>query len=187
MIFGTIQRLALAGKQKKLANKINPVDVTYEASPYAKEMLAGRRQRMNSRMAGADAAGRSLQQNKANVVGTATRNATSGAQMLSVAAAAQGQADSGAARLQQMENSNDQANANALDRALGTNIAEGDKVFNDKMRKFMQERRAKDALMQSSMQNKAAAWDGLDNGIASIAGAAFGGPLGKKVADKIIK
>lgn len=176
MIFGAINGFITAAKQKKLADKINPIDVTREADPYAKEMLAGARLRRNSRMGGAATLERSIAQNQANTMATVQNNATSGAQVLSMAAAGQGQANDSAARLTQMEAADEAQKANELQQAQGVMIQEGDKVYEDRLRKFLQDRRAKDALMQSSLMNKANALGSIDNAIGMVGGAMLGNP-----------
>lgn len=168
MILGSIGRFIVSGRQAKEARGINPVDTTYNESPYAKEKLALARMRMNSRMAGADSMGRTMQQSAANVVGTAQRNASSGNQVLTAAAAAQEMNNQGAAQLQQQEFAADQQNLSNLGNAQDTMVQEGDKVYQDQLRKYMIALQRKTQLQNASRTNLIQGFDSIDDGIASV-------------------
>lgn len=161
-----------AKKQEKLANAINPVDPSYEKdNALATEALASERLGVNSRMAGASAMGRNIKQAQANQNAVIQRNATSGAQALAMGAASEGQAMQSAANLQTSEEQNTQARKQRFNGML---ITQGDKGFNDKVRKYRQDQGAKDALMGASMQNENDVLDGLGSAGASIAGSYLG-------------
>lgn len=171
MMMGTIGRLIVAGKQNREANKINPVDTTYTESPYAQEQLALARLRMNSGMTGADGMRRTVQQNAANVVGTAQRNANSGNQVLAAAAAAQEGANQAAAQQQQMEFGADQQNLSNLTNAQQTMTEEKNKVYQDQLRKYMLALQQKTQLKNASRTNMMDALDSYDDGIVRVAAA----------------
>ena len=175
MIFGTVQRLIVAAKQKKASNAMNPIDVSYEDNAQSKERMGMARMNLNGRMAGAGTMERNIAQNQANTMASVSRNATSGAQALAMAGAAQGQANAAMSNLQTAEAQDYNRKSAQLSGVLSD---EGGRIFGDKLRKYQQERRAKDALMQASMLNTATAFDNLDNGIATLGGAAMGGAKG---------
>lgn len=167
-IGGAVIKGAKAKKQARLANAIKPVDPSYERdNKLAAEGLAGARLDVNSRMAGAGAMSRNIKQAQANQSAIVTRNATSGAQVLAMSAASEGQAMQSAANLQTAEEQNTQGRKQRFNGML---IGQGDKGFNDNIRKYQQDQNAKDRLMGASMQNENDAIDGALSAAGSIAG-----------------
>jgi len=174
----------LAKKQAKLANAIKPVDPSYEQNAKANEAVAGARMEVNARMAGAGQMGRNIKQAQANNNAVVQRNATSGAQALALSAASEGQAMQSAANLQTAEEQNTQVRKQRFNGML---ISQGDKEFNDKVRKFRQDQDAKDRLMGSSIQNQGGILDDLGSAGASIAGSYLGEAAYTKELQKRIK
>lgn len=145
---------AAANKQKKAAAKINPVRVDYQVSPYAKEMYGAANMALNSRMPGAAQAEANIQQGQANAISATQRGATSAAQFLALVNASQGLAGQQYGNMAAMEAQDYQRRLGNLVNAQGTMIGEGDKVYNDKMQKYLEESQTKAMLQQASMQNK---------------------------------
>lgn len=154
---------ATAKAQRKLAEKIKPVRVDYQESPYAKEMYGAAKLGMNGRMAGAAQAEANIQQSQANTLGATQRGATSAAQFLALASAAQQGTNNAYGNLGVAEAQDQQRRLGNLMNAQNTMIGEGDKVYNDKMQKYLEESQTKAALLSSSMQNKF-------NGVSAIGG-----------------
>lgn len=151
--------------QKKKAKKINPKDVTYEESPYAKEQLASARASLNARMPGAAQAERSIYQNQANTLADMGRNATDASQLLALAGGVQGQTNDAFGRLGVSEAQNQQVQRQNLNNALGVMTQEGDKVYSDKLRKYQEAVNAKNALMNAGMTNIS---NGMNNYVEGI-------------------
>lgn len=172
-------------KQKKMAKKINPQDVAYEESPYAKEQLAGARANLNTRMPGAAQAERNIYQNQANTLASMGKNATDSSQLLALAGGVQGQTNDAFGNLGVSEAQNRMVQQQQLNNALGVMTNEGDKVFNDKLRKYQEAYNAKMGLMNAGMTNMANGvnqWgQTIDNAagqIMSIATGGIGGGMG---------
>lgn len=152
-----------AKKQQRAADKIKPVRVDYQVSPYAKEMYSAANMNLNGRMAGAAQAEANIQQGQANAIGATQRGATSAAQFLALANASQGMAGQQYQNLAAQEAQDYQRRLMNLNNAQGVMINEGDKVYNDKMAKYNEESQTKAMLQQSAMQNRF-------NGVSSIGG-----------------
>lgn len=181
MIFGPVNAVLTSLRQHSLAKKINPQDTTYNESPYAKEMLGLARMRMNSQMPGTASMNRQVQQQAANTNATVQRGASSGNQVLQGAFAAQEMANDANTNLLGMQNQYDQQNMGNLEHAQQVMVNEGDKVYQDKVRRFMQDFQTKWALQNASWSNRAQGLNALDSNIASIAGSMLGGgiPIGQ--------
>ena len=145
---------AQAKQQKKAAAKINPVRVDYQVSPYAKEMYGAANMALNGRMAGAAQQEANIQQGQANAISATQRGATSAAQFLALANASQGLAGQQYGNLAAMEAQDYQRRLANLANAQGVMINEGDKVYQDKMAKYLEESQTKAMLQQASIQNK---------------------------------
>lgn len=172
---------AAASKQKKAAAKINPVRVDYQVSPYAKEMYGAANMALNSRMPGAAQAEANIQQGQANAIGATQRGATSAAQFLALANASQGLAGQQYGNLAAMEAQDYQRRLANQVNAQGVMINEGDKVYQDKMQKYLEESQTKAMLQQSAMQNNfkgVSAIGGFMDSVANTALSVFTGGLG---------
>lgn len=148
-----VAALAKSAQQKRLANGINPEDVNYTPSPYAQEQYARAQQNYNGRMAGASYLEDNIYRQQANAQAGFERNASSGAQLLSLGAANQGRTNQSLGQLAAME-TQDQVNRGAtLDRAGMVMTGERDKVHADKLRQYNDDVAAKTALRNASAQN----------------------------------
>ena len=169
-IFG---KLFGAMKQEKLANAINPQDVTYQTNPYAKQSLGAVQNLMNGRMVGAGSAERNIAASQANQLANVSRNATDASTALALGAAAQGQANDAYENLQAKEGQQKYGLLDNLQAAYKTMIGEGDKVYQDQLRKYQNDVQAKAALRNASWQNYA----GFGNDLTSAALTAATGGL----------
>lgn len=166
-IFGAINSLFQAGKQKRMASRIHPVNTTYEESPYVKKLYGEGRNLYQGRMAGASAAEQNILTNEANTNASVSRNATDSSQALAIAAGVGGQTNEALNELAVKEAQDKQQRFGVYSDVTGQMVAEGDKVYQDKLRKYYDDLNYKRALEGASMQNKANFWGGLDNAILS--------------------
>jgi len=172
-------------KQTKESKGINPMWQQYQVNPFAKQQLAtaqnayldpsmGTRPQLNRNLLGA----------YGNFSGGVDRNATSGSQSLALKAAGLGQTES------QMSNANLDFIKNRmsllqnLNQAYGTNIDEGDKVYQSLLQKYGMDVERKDALRNAGAQNKYGAVSDLASMAftAGTSGLKFGNMFGKKPA-----
>ena len=167
MIFGAINSLIQSGKQKKQAARINPVNTEYNESGYIKELYGSGKNLYQGRMAGASQAEQNILSNQSNVVSNAQRNATDASQLLSIAGATQGQADQSFANLATAEAQDKQRRFGIYSNVSQLMAEEGNKVYQDKLRRYYDDLNYKRGLEGASMQNLANAWGGLDNAIGS--------------------
>ena len=183
-LFSMPMMFAQAKKQQKMANAIKPVRVDYKISDYAKQMMGDASLAMNGRMPGAAAAEANIGQSQVNAVNATGRGATSAAQFLALAAAAQGNTNQafgnlGVAEAQDMQ----RRLANKMN-AQNVMIGEDDKVYNDRMQKYLEESQTKAQLQQSADQNRFNAVSSIGGFLDSAANTALsmysGGMLGGK-------
>lgn len=185
-LFSGIYGLIQGGKQKKLARSINPVNATYEESKYIKDLYGQGKNLYQGRMAGANQMEQNILSNQANTVANVERNATSGAQALALAAGLQGNTNQQFSDLALREAQDKQNRFGVLSNVSQLMTQEGDKVYQDKLRKYYDDLNYKRALEGASQQNKASFFQGLDDtvqmaasmfmpGIGSMMGGAGGG------------
>lgn len=151
------------GKQTKEAKKINPVWTDYTSNPYAANQLALARNMFGGRMAGANQLERNILSSQGSAMNNINKIATDASQALTYGASAQAQADQSFSNLQTAESQNKYNLLGNLNNAYGAMIAEGDKVYQNKMQKFMIDAQRKDALMSSGAQNKYGAGNDLSS------------------------
>jgi hypothetical protein len=164
----SIRQNALSKNQAEEAAQINPVDVTYQESPYAKEQLALARNAQNARMPGGAQMEANAYRNQSNTMLNLSRAAGSPQAMMAAAGAVQGTTNNALGNLaiqeaqyktQMMGNTN-----NALQ---GMTIEQG-KVFNDQLRKYQRDYDTKQTLLNSSQQNAANAGESLSGAMNSL-------------------
>lgn len=178
MILGAVNSLIQARKQQKEADKINPIDQTYEVNPFVKGLYGEGRNLYQGRMAGAAAAEQNIFTNQANTNAAVGRNAGDSATALAIAAGLQGQTNQALANLGVSESQDKQRRFGIFSDVTGQMVRENDKVYEDKLRKYYDDLNRKNSLEGASMQNKAGFWGGLDNVIGAGLGLALpGGPL----------
>ena len=122
-------------------------------------------------MPGAATMERNVFNNQANTFGQIDRNATDGSQALAMASATQGQTNNALQNMGLLENQNFQNNLNNLNQAQQGMINEGDKVYQDVIRKYNNSTNQKNQLMNAGQQNiKNGFNDALNIGIAAFTG-----------------
>lgn len=143
-------------------------DPTYNANPEAAKRLGLAGTLLNARMPGASALERNIYGNQANQLANVNRNATDSSQALALGAAAQGQTNQAFQNLGVQEQ---QDYYNRLQNYTGAQqgvIQEGDKVYQDKVRRFQDMA----GLQGAGEQNTQQGWNSIANlgfGGASIA------------------
>jgi len=166
-MFGSGNKLASLYKQ----------DPTYTANPIANQRMGMAQTLLNARMPGATAMERNIYGNQANQLANVNRNATDASQALALGAAAQGQTNQAFQNLGTQEQQDYYNRLQNLTSAQQGVIAEGDKVYQDKVRRFNDLASLKGAQMQNT-QN---AWNSLANlgfGAAGISSMWGGGGAG---------
>lgn len=168
-IFGTINNLIAAGKQNKLAKKINPVNQTYTEDPAITGLYSEGKNLYQGRMAGVTQAEQGISTGEANATAFGERNATDASQLLSFGAGVYGQGNDARVNLAVKEAEDKQNRFGIYSSVSQLLNQERDKVFQDKLRKYYDDLNYKRALEGAAMQNKANAWQGLDQNILSVA------------------
>lgn len=155
-----------AHKANKELDRLLGQDPTYQQNPLAGQQLGLAQQLYNGRMAGAASLERNIYQNQANTINSFNKNATDSSQALALAAQAQNQSNNAFGNLQLQEAQNKQAMLSNLNNAYATMINEGDKSYNDRVRRFG------DLAQIRAMQqnNKTNALNGIFNGLNSEVG-----------------
>lgn len=148
-----LYKVAKGIKQDKLANSVVVPDATYEKSPYALAMLDNANRIQNSRMIGAGDAEDNIFQNDANAAGGVSRNATSGSNALAALAGVQGNTNNAFNGLRAQEGNDFWMKQNALNNADMAMTAEGDKAYQDAVRKRQEAIAEKNALRGAATQN----------------------------------
>lgn len=180
-LFAGINGLITSIQQNRLAKRINPVDATYQASPAITNLYNAGENLYQGRMPGAVAGEQNIETNAANTDAAVTRNATSGSQALAVEAGVQGQADNAITGLATKEAQDKENRFGIYSNVSQLMAEEGNKVFQDKLRKYYDDLNYKRALQGSAMQNKASFFSGLDDtAMAVVSAFAPGGFLAKK-------
>jgi len=180
VIGGIAKTIARSRANKDLRNLMqqNPV---YQQNPIAAQRLALAQQLFNARMPGAAIAERNIYGGMGNTLGAAQRNATDASQLLAVGAGAQAAANQGFEDLAFTEAQDQQRRLQNLYQAQEGQIAEGDKAYNDQVRRFGD----KVGMQGMINQNRQNSWQEISNlgfGLAdfSLSGG-FNNILGKGV------
>jgi len=168
-LFSAVGSLITSGKQKRMAKGINPVNTTYEESPYIKQLYGEGRNLYQGRMAGANQMQQNILSNQANNIANVERNATSGAQALAIASGLQGNSNQAFSDLALKEAQDKQSRFGILSNVSQLMTQEGDKVYQDKLRKYYDDLNYKRALEGASMQNKQNFFGGLDDAVNTAA------------------
>ncbi|HET8686830.1 MAG TPA: hypothetical protein VFM18_09215, partial [Methanosarcina sp.] len=150
--------IARSRANKDLRNLMqqNPV---YQQNPIAAQRLALAQQLFNARMPGAAIAERNIYGGMGNTLGAAQRNATDASQLLAVGAGAQAAANQGFEDLAFTEAQDQQRRLQNLYQAQEGQIAEGDKAYNDQVRRFGD----KVGMQGMINQNRQNSWQEISN------------------------
>jgi len=156
---GAVVKGINAKKQRKAAAAINPVYTPYEVSQQQKDRLAMAQTMLNGRTPGMQRAYAGVQANSANTNAFSARNSTNSSQNLAVAAMADAQANDATLGLATQDEQGQMARLQQLSIAQDGMTAEGDKVYQDRMAKYMMDRNYKLQLMGAASKNNEAMWN----------------------------
>ncbi len=159
-IAGSVGQLFGNAKANKELKALEGQDPTYQSSPYAAQRFGLAQTLLNSRMPGTAQLENDIYGNQSNTVENANRVATNSAQALAVGAGAQGQTNQAFDNLNQEQNQYFQNNLNNYNQANAGMINEGDKVFQDKTRRFEDTAQIQGAI-NANRQNT---WGSIANG-----------------------
>jgi len=158
-LIGGIAGLFGARKSNKALDQLLSQDPTYQANPEAAQRLGLMQTLLNARSPGAAAAERGIYNAQANTMANVNRNATDASQAISLAAASQGQANQQFGAQSQFENQDYQRRLGNYVGAEEGEIQEGDKVYQDQIRRFGDLAQIRGA----QNQNRQSAWQSLSN------------------------
>jgi hypothetical protein len=143
-------------------------------SPYAKQMLGLAQTQLNARSPFAAAQQRGILGSQANAMASAQRAVTDPSQALAMTAALQANTDQSLFNQGMQEQQLYQQRFGNLANAQQTMIREGDKVYDDRMNKFMMDQQRKDALQQAGAQTLMNAGSSLASGFFGAQGLKMG-------------
>lgn len=158
-LIGGIGSFFGARKSNKQLDQLLKQDPTYTANPIAAQRMALAQTLLNARMPGAAAAERNIYNAQANTMANVNRNATDASQALALAAASQGQANQAFSNLGTQEAQDYQRRYQNLVGAQEGEIQEGDKVYQDQVRRFGDLAQIRGA----QAQNRQGVWQSLSN------------------------
>jgi len=171
------------GKANKELRKLGEQDPTYSMNPIAQERYGYAKALLNARMPGAMAAERNIYGNQGNTLAAGQRNATDSSQMLALAGAAQGQTNNAFGNLAMNEAQDYQRRfGNYVGAGQGL-IQEGDKVYDDSLRRYGNKMQIQGAISE----NRANTWGDISNmgfGLADLLGAGGADKLNSMFAKK---
>ena len=158
-LIGGIGGMLGARKSNRQLDQLLQQDPRYKANPIANQRMGLAQTLLNARAPGAAAAERNIYQTQANTMGNVNRNATDASQALAMGAATQGQANQGFGNLAAQEAQDYQRRYNNLTGAQEGVIQEGDKVYQDDVRRFGNMAQIR-GMQQQNRQNS---WNSLTN------------------------
>jgi len=158
-LIGGIGKMFGARKANRELEKLLKQNPQYQVNPIAKQRLGLAQSLLNARMPGAAAMERNIYANQANALGQINRNATDASQALALAAGAQGQTNQALGQLGLQESQDYYNRLGNLTGAQQGMIAEGDKQYQDQVRRFQD----MVSIRGAQAANRANAWQGLSN------------------------
>jgi hypothetical protein len=156
---GGIGGMVASGKSNRELKGLMKQNPTYQQNPLAQQRLGLAQQLFNARMPGAAAAERNIATNAAGTMAGASRAASSGAQLLAMGGATQGQAGEQYNQLAMQEAANKQQQYQNLVGAQEGAINEADKEYQDKLRRFQDQIQSQGAMAA----NRANMWSSIGN------------------------
>lgn len=133
---GAIGKLIARGAANRKLGELQQLDPTYKINPLAQQRLGLANTLLNARMPGSVAAERNIYGNSANQLYNVNKVATDASQAISAASGIGGQADQAFNQLGQQEAQDYQRRYGNLVGAQEGMISEGDKVYQDQVRRY---------------------------------------------------
>jgi hypothetical protein len=162
-------------KANKRLDQLLAEDPAYAQNMYAQNQLGLAQTLFNGRMAGAGAQEQNIYNNQASTLGNIGRNSGDAARALALAGSVQGQTNDAFSNLGIAEAQNKYSLLNNLNNAYGVMIGEGDKMYNDQIRRYTD----KVNVRNIQQQNRQSPWQSLMNLGSSIAGFGAAGGFNK--------
>lgn len=156
---GAIGKLFGNRRANKRLEQLIGQDPTYKANPIAGDRMALAQQLLNSRSPGAANVERNIYGSQGNALANASKYATDSSQMLAAGGMAQGQSNEAFENLGQQETQDYQRRYGNLVGAQEGMIQEGDKVYQDQVRRFEDLAKIRGA-QNANTQNS---WQGVSN------------------------
>src|ERR1700753_1493439 len=135
-LVGGVGKLISSGSANSKLNALLAQDPTYKANPIAAQRMALAQSLLNARAPGAVYAEGNIYGSQANNQANVTRNASDGSQALAAGAAGQAQTNKSFLDLEGKEAEDYQRRYGNLTQAEQGEIQEGDKVYQDQIRRF---------------------------------------------------
>lgn len=178
-LVGAVGNIFGAGRANRRLNQLMKKNPIYKENPIAAQRLGLAQQLLNARQPGAAALERNIYGNQATTLAQVNRNSTDASQALALAAGVQGQTNQAFNQLGIQEGQDYYNRLNNLNSAQDAKIAEGDKVFQDQVRRFNDMA----AIRGAQTQNTANAFSTVSNlgfglmnfGLSGGGNALFGG------------
>lgn len=158
-LIGGIGKIFGRGKANRQMDKLLGQDPTYKENPLARQRLGLAQQLLNARMPGAATAEKGIFANQANQISNINRAATDSSQALALATGTQGQTNSAITNLGQSEAQDYQRRFNNVEGAQQGVINEGDKVYQDQIRRFQDLAQIRGAQNENRQNN----WGDVSN------------------------
>lgn len=156
---GMIGKMITRGKNNREMEKLIGQDPTYAINPLAQQRLGLAQTLLNARMPGSQLRENRIYGAQGNQSYNIGRTATDSAQALAMGAVAQGQTNQAFGDMAQDEANNYYRNLTNLNQAQEGMIAEGDKVYQDNVRRFGDKVQFKGAQAENRGNN----WSDLSN------------------------
>lgn len=150
-------------KANKALNQLQSQDPTYQFNPLVNQQLGLAKNMFYGQMPGFTQEQQGIFSNQADNINNINRNATDSSQALALASGAQGQTNQALANLGLQQQQYKQSMLGNLNNAYANSINEGDKVFQDLIRRFGD----KAQIQGQIQQNKTNALNGIFNGFNS--------------------
>jgi hypothetical protein len=176
-LVGGIGSMFATAKNNRQLQGLLSQNPQYKANPIASQQMGLAQTLLNARMPGAASAERNIYQNQANTMANVNRNVTDASQALAMAGASQGQTNQAFNQLGMQEGQDYQRRYGNLAQAQQGVIQEGDKVFQDQVRRFQDMA----AIKGAQAHNRSSMWQGLGNlgfGMMGLGMAGGGGMFG---------
>lgn len=187
-LVGAVGNLFAAGKANRRLRQLMKSNPTYKENPVVAQRLGLAQQLLNARMPGAASMERNIYGNQANTLAQVNRNSTDSSQALAMAAGVQGQTNDAFNQLGIQEGQDYYNRLQNLGSAQEAKVAEGDKVYQDQVRRFNDLA----AIRGAQAQNTSNAMSSISNmgfglmnfGLAGGAGSLFGNNGGSVAASQ---
>lgn len=158
-LIGGIGGAINAGKTNRKLSELFAGDPAYAANPLVSQQLALSKTLLNARMPGATYAQGQILQNEANQRDAVARNATDGSQLLAEGSVLNNQTNNATLQLGEQEAQDYQRRYGNVVNAAGAAVNEGDKVFQDKVRRLQDQAN----VIGAQAQNNQGIWNSLTN------------------------